>query len=265
MKVIETEAIILKNYSLAEADKIVWCLARETGMVRLSVRGAKRLKSRFGGRLEPFTIADVIYGQKEETELGNLFQAEVVVSHFHLAAKLNVLNALSYLSEILTVVTPPHEPNEVLFRMVRACLSAIDEEREDLASVRLIIVYFELWLLRLAGFLPDFQTCGACHRKFNDKPAYDNWSEGRLVCAQCAPGHRRRDESLPGRLLKVLRSALISPPLKFVHTAKKTEVAQAALDNITHRLLGRILEYTPNYWSTDFDLEETALQIGEVA
>ncbi len=121
MKVIETEAIVLKNYSLAEADKIVLCLTREAGMVRLSVRGAKRLRSRFCGRLEPFTVAELVYGQKEETELGSLFQAEVIISHFHLAGRLNALGALSYLTEILVAITPPSEPNETLFRMVRTC------------------------------------------------------------------------------------------------------------------------------------------------
>jgi DNA repair protein RecO (recombination protein O) len=264
MKVIETEAIILKNYSLAEADKIIWCLTKDAGMVRLSVRGAKRLKSRFSGCLEPFTVAEVIYGQKEETELGNLFQAHVLISYFHLAARLNVLNALSYLSEILTVMAPPHEPNEVLFRMVRACLSAIDEESEDLASVRLIVAYFELWLLRLSGFLPDFRTCSGCHVKFKDAPVYYNQIDARLICAECGLGTRREDQVSP-RLLKVLRQALISPPLKFVQTVKKLEVAQDALEKVTHRLLGRILDYDPNYWSTDFDLEETVSEVEQVA
>ena len=257
MKVVETEAVILKNYSLAEADKIIWCLTRDAGMVRLSVRGAKRLKSRFSGSLEPFTVADIIYGQKEESELGNLFQAEVLVSYFHLAARLNVLSALSYLSEMLTAVAPPHEPNEVLFRMVKACLAAIDQEREDLTSVRLIVTYFELWLLRLAGFLPDFQTCGSCRNKFKDGPIFYHQIEARLMCGECGIGHRREDPLAPS-LLRALRQALIAPPLKFVQTVKKLEVTRPALENITHRLLRRILEYDPTFWNSDFDLEESA-------
>jgi hypothetical protein len=62
-----------------------------------------------------------------------------------------------------------------------------------------------------------------------------------------------------------LRQALISPPLKFVQTAQKLEVAQDALDKVTHRLLGRILDYDPNYWVTDFDLEETVSEVEQVA
>ena len=262
MKVVETEAIILKNYSLAEADKIIWCLTRENGMVRLSVRGAKRLKSRFGGSLEPFTVAEIVYGQKDEAELGNLFQAEVLSSYFHLAARLNVLQALSYLAEMLTAIAPPHEPNEVLFRMVRACLAAVDQEREDLAAVRLVVIYFELWLLRLAGFLPDFQTCGTCQTQLRDEAAYYNQNEARLICRECGSGQRREDPLAPN-LLRALRRALTAPPQTFIQSVKKLNVSQTALETLTHRLLRRILEYDPSFWTADFELEANSTAEGD--
>ena len=85
MKIIETESIALKSYSLGEADKIILFLTSQSGLVRLTVRGAKRLRNRFGGRLEPFTVARIAYGQKEESELGRLLEIETVESYFHLA------------------------------------------------------------------------------------------------------------------------------------------------------------------------------------
>ena len=56
MPLIETESIILKTYNLAEADKIVLFLTRDHGVLRGVAKGAKRLKSRFGSGLEPFSI-----------------------------------------------------------------------------------------------------------------------------------------------------------------------------------------------------------------
>lgn len=259
MKVIESEAIILKNFSLAEADKIILCLAQKAGLVRLSVRGAKRLKSRFGGQLEPFTIAAIIYGQKEETELGRLFQAEISASHFHLSANLNVLNALSYLSEILIAITPAQEPNETLYRMVRACLLAINEARGDLAEVRLIVTYFELWLLRLAGFLPDFRVCSKCQSSILNTRVYYFADEFKLVCQSCA-NQNSKNELMPQPLLKALRAALVMPPLKFAAQAKKMEISHFSLEPITHRLLRRTLDYLPHYWSSDYYLENNPVE-----
>jgi DNA repair protein RecO (recombination protein O) len=59
MPLVETESLILKSYSLAEADKIVVFLTQDQGLVRGVAKGAKRLKSRFGGALEPFSIVDL--------------------------------------------------------------------------------------------------------------------------------------------------------------------------------------------------------------
>ena len=58
---VDSEAIVLRTYDLAEADKIVVCLTREAGVVRAVARGARRLKSRFGGGLEPFTLIRLSY------------------------------------------------------------------------------------------------------------------------------------------------------------------------------------------------------------
>jgi len=69
MALIETESIILKSYNLAEADKIVVFLSEDHGMIRGVAKGAKRLKSKFGSGLEPFSIVRITYKQKESVEL----------------------------------------------------------------------------------------------------------------------------------------------------------------------------------------------------
>ena len=61
MALIETESIILKSYNLAEADKIVVFLSEDHGMIRGVAKGAKRLKSKFGSGLEPFSIVRITY------------------------------------------------------------------------------------------------------------------------------------------------------------------------------------------------------------
>jgi DNA repair protein RecO (recombination protein O) len=264
MKIVETEAIILNSYSLAEADKIILLFTKQSGLVRLSVRGAKRLKNRFGGRLEPFTVADIVYAQKEDAELGRLVGAETLESHFHLATRLNVLNALSYLSKLLMVMTPVHEPNEVLYRMVKACLEAIASVKDDLAAARLVVSYFEIWLLRLTGFLPDFRTCSKCRSRIGSKTVYYWAVDAQLICQDCTTSNRR-GEILAPQIQKLIRAALVQPPLKFVEMADHLNVKRDDLDTITHRLLRKIIEFEPDYWSNDLELEEAAQSRPKVA
>lgn len=120
MGLIETEGLILKSYGLAEADKIVVLLTQHQGLVRGVAKGAKRLKSKFGGSLEPFSIVQVEYFQKEQNELVSIRQIELIKSFFDAASNPQVLQKFAYLSELLTEFAPPHDPNERLYRMEKS-------------------------------------------------------------------------------------------------------------------------------------------------
>ena len=53
------EAVILRTYKLGEADRIVVILTRAHGQVRAVAKGVRRTTSRFGARLEPFSMVDL--------------------------------------------------------------------------------------------------------------------------------------------------------------------------------------------------------------
>ena len=56
MSLFETEALILRTYNLAEADKIVVCLSRSAGLIRGVAKNCRKLKKRFGASLEPSNV-----------------------------------------------------------------------------------------------------------------------------------------------------------------------------------------------------------------
>lgn len=185
MGLIETEAFVLRSYNLAEADKIVICLTREAGIVRGVARGARRLKSRFGAGLEPFTLLHLSYFEKEGRELVSLRQAEIIRSHFSLAASTEAVAVLDYMAELLMEFSPPCEPNEKMFRMVSACLEALAENPRRSYTV---LRYFEIWLLKLAGFLPDVRHCADCHKRLDAQESVHFNVEGRPRCRACSKG-----------------------------------------------------------------------------
>ena len=71
-----TEALILRTYKLNDADRIVVFLTRDRGKKRGVAKGARRLRSRFRGALEPLTRASVVYFEKESRELVSLHDAD---------------------------------------------------------------------------------------------------------------------------------------------------------------------------------------------
>ncbi|HEY0323661.1 MAG TPA: DNA repair protein RecO [Pyrinomonadaceae bacterium] len=240
MGLVETEAIVLRSYNLAEADKIVVCLARSTGLVRVVAHGARRLKSRFGAGLEPFTHVQISYYEKEGRDLANLQQLEIMRSYFSLAENAEAVAALSYMSELVLEFAPPHEPNERLFRMVCATLSALKESPQDLQA---FVRYFEVWTLRLAGFLPDLRACADCGRGFADREGAFVNAEGRLRCVACGQGG---GATLSAEALAQLKSAQKLSPTDFAQRTRGTGVrTQAEVAEVTQRLIKRVLERAP--------------------
>ena len=56
----KTEAIVLRSMRLREADRIVHMYTGTHGKVGAVVKGVRRTKSRFGGRLEPFSRVSLV-------------------------------------------------------------------------------------------------------------------------------------------------------------------------------------------------------------
>jgi len=241
----ETEALVLRTYNLGEADKIVVCLTHSAGLIRGVAKGCRKLKSRFGAALEPFTLVKIYYYQKENQELVSLNQAEIVKSHFDLSGNAETLTGLAYMGDLVIEFSPPYQPNERLFRMVKACLDAICESQSDL---QIILRYFEVWLLKLEGYLPDVRHCGECHQPFDEKePAFMNADLG-FRCCRCSHG---AGDALSRRLQTQLRATQRLAPYVFAQESRAVPASiHREMAELTHKLIGRVLERQPRLRST---------------
>jgi DNA repair protein RecO (recombination protein O) len=245
MAVLDTEALVLRTYNFGEADKIVVCLTRTAGLIRGVAKGCRRLKSRFGAALEPFTLANVTYYQKEHQELVSLNQVEIVKSHFNLSSNAETLAGLAYMGDLVIEFSPPYEPNERLFRMVKACLDAISESQPDL---QVILRYFEIWLLKLEGYLPDIRHCGECHRIFDEKEPAFMGSDTSFRCRSCSQGN---GAALSRSLQTQLRASQKLAPYVFAQESRAVPAnIHREMAELTHQLIGRVLERQPRLRST---------------
>jgi len=214
MPIVETECLVLRSYDLAEADRIVVFFTRDHGIIRGVAKGARRLKSKFGGTLEQFSTVQLTYFQKEDRELVSVQKAEMVRSRFALASRPAYLKTFSYLVELLAELLPPNDPNEKMYRMAAACLDISPGSGEDLSAIEL---YFEVWLLRLGGYLPAWTACGGCMRTLiADEPVMLS-SDLHFECENCSKGRRR--EGVSPKQRSVLSAVQQLPPAEFVSFA----------------------------------------------
>lgn len=237
----ETEAIVLRTHRLGEADKIVVMLTRDAGVVRGTARGARKMKSRYGASLEPFTHIRVSYFEKESRELVSLGQTEIVRSHFELLADDRAYTLLEYLGELVLEFSPPHDRNERLFRMVAATL-------EDFAgtpgAAAGLARYFEIWTLKLAGFWPELKACARCGRELAPRAGEPAYAQGAtIVCAACAGG-----AGLPlgtGVLAHLRAAARQRPGVWAERFSQLSEAEQAQSARLNAHLITRALEREP--------------------
>jgi DNA repair protein RecO (recombination protein O) len=174
----ESEAIVLRTYPLREADLLVTLFTRLEGKVRGVARSAKKSRKRFGGALEPLTFVRAFYEDRERQELARLDACEVLESPLASEVSYGRAAALAHIAELLDELLPDREANDAVFRLSLSVLGSLRG-----SEIWMPVTYFELWLTRLVGFLPDFSECMACGRRLNGSRAYFHALTDGLVCA----------------------------------------------------------------------------------
>jgi DNA repair protein RecO len=235
MSIKESEALVLKSYHLSDADRIVVFFTRDHGVVRGVAKGAKRLHSKFGSTLEPFSTVSLTYFQKEDRELVSIQNVELMRSRFDVASHPSFLGAYSYIADLLTAFALPHDADEKLYRMISACLSA-DVGETDLETVKL---YFELWLLRLSGLLPDWSKCENCAREIDLRRNAYLVTSFHLRCDACRLKHTFAEVS-PNEL-HLYHDVQRLAPGALIESSRNKLHAVRSISGITRRLITQAL------------------------
>ena len=206
MPLIETEAIVLRTCRLGESDKIASLLTRQLGRVRAVAKGAFSRRGRYGAALEPLSYIRVWIYDRENRDLQRIGSAEIEESFFEMQRDYRVQLAAQYLAEVTERFLPDREVNERVFRLLLAVLRAF----KRFGEVNRPLLFFDYWLLRLGGFLPDLSRCMACQRPFAGEDGFYDAGAVALVCERCrssASAERITTKAL--ELIPAFRSAPI--------------------------------------------------------
>jgi DNA repair protein RecO (recombination protein O) len=194
------EAFVLKTQELGENDLIVSLFTRGHGKVRGVARAARSSRRRFGGTLEPLTHVRAAWMEKPQRDLHRLDSMECVRSYAGMQSDPRVQAACAVLSEVSESFAHEGQADEKAFKLVGAILEALDGGGDPWIMVR----YFEYWMLRVHGLLPDLQACAVCGSSLDagSRPRVN--PDGDVRCRDCARG-----ESVQGRTLGTAEMAFL--------------------------------------------------------
>jgi DNA repair protein RecO (recombination protein O) len=173
----QSEALILRTYPFHEADLLVNLFTRTEGKIRGVAKAAKRSKRRFGGALEPLTHVLAHWQEKEKQELVRLDSCDIITSPLVAQMTYPRVVALSYVAEVIDQLLPDREPSDDIFRLTLAVVKHLET-----GGVWMPLTYFDLWIVRLIGLLPDLSRCTTCGVTLNGSRAYFHALADGLLC-----------------------------------------------------------------------------------
>ena len=193
MSVLSSEAVVLRTWPVHEADLIVSFFTRDYGRMRGVAKAALKSRKRFGGALEPMTLARAWFAERPRQELCRLDQLEILRSPLLEPVDHTRMAVLSFYAELLDEALPERDPQDAVFRLLVSVLeqtAAVDSENGNSPARQpwMALTYFSLWMTRLMGLLPDLARCIVCGEALHAAEiSFSGYTDG-LFCGLHANG-----------------------------------------------------------------------------
>jgi DNA repair protein RecO (recombination protein O) len=228
-KTLKTEAIVMRSIRYGEADRILHLYTAERGRAGAIAKGARRPKSRFGGRLEPFFRLDLLL-HEGRGELLTVTQAATVHGYPRLRASGAALSAAARACDAVLRLLDSAEPNLPAYNLLCRYLSLLDDADVPGAASLPVALSFRLKLALAAGFSPELASCTRCGEA--DHLAGFSGAAGGVVCAGCEAGSFPLSEDAHRFMVESIARPLAEAPV-----AGERELRQA------ERAIGETLEH----------------------
>lgn len=179
---LDARAVVLGSRPLGEADRILVLFTREAGRLDAVVKGVRKTKSRWGGRLEPFNVCDLVLFRGRS--LATVTSADLVAMFPRLRMDREAMIAAALVCEVAAAIFPEEEPHERVFNLLCRSLHAFDKGFAGRALEAPVVLGALIKLLHEAGYLPVLDACACCGG--GEQAVAFSASRGGLVCADCA-------------------------------------------------------------------------------
>jgi DNA repair protein RecO (recombination protein O) len=173
------------------------------------------------------------YDVRERQELARLDSCEVLESPMASEVSYPRAVALGHIAELLDELLPDHEANDAVFRLTLSVLHVLNGP-----EIWMPVTYFELWLTRLVGFLPELTECIVCGRSLNGSRAYFHALADGLMC----PDDKRLASSEISSDSRVLAAQMFRAPVESFAEMPWPKAQAADLRKFLIQILQRHLE-----------------------
>lgn len=199
------QGIVLRGFPFGEADRVVVILSPNRGKLRTVAKGVRKTKSRFGGRLEPFTHVDLVL--YDGRNLDTITQVSVIEAFPVLRSDLDRVLAAGIMVEAIDAVTQENESSLRAFLLLQRGLRTLESGpvHSDLTTA------FLLGIADVVGIAPAFDHCAGCGRR--DRLVRFSFADGGVLCERDrTPGAVALRDGLTGYLARIADASIDDLP-----------------------------------------------------
>jgi DNA repair protein RecO (recombination protein O) len=177
------EAVVLRHSDWGEADRLLVIYTRQRGKLRAVVKGARKMRSRKAGHVEPFMHVSLQLALARGPFI--VTDAETLEVYQPLREDLVRTGYAAYLVELIDRFSQEEEGgNPVIFRLLTDTLNRISLDPDPWLAVR----YYEVRLLDSLGFRPQLVHCINCQAEIQPEDQFFSPGQGGILCPRCGKG-----------------------------------------------------------------------------
>jgi DNA repair protein RecO (recombination protein O) len=174
-------ALVLRKTKLGEADLILHLLSEDGRIVRAVAKGMRKPSSRYAGRLEPGSVADLMLNTGRSLEI--ISDARSVDLHPALRDDYDRSTAASVALDVLDKMAVEGQTEERLFGLAQATLCAL-ESAEGEAHIRAVVTAFLVKAMAMHGYRPHLESCVSCACESSVASGF-SLEAGGVICPSC--------------------------------------------------------------------------------
>lgn len=230
MRIVATDALILHAFDYRETSRIVRLATRDTGIVSVVARGARRPKSRFGSSFDLFTSGVAHFTARPGADLHTLTGFDTTHSRPELAESLARFGAASAVAEICMRFGREDESG-LVHDAASSMLDAIGASEPHVVAA---VTLAGIWrFVAELGFAPSLAECASCEKRLAPEANVTfHHRAGGALCEQCAT------RAHGGRLVPAAARAVVTRWLE----GESAELVDAPSAAAHRRLLREFLE-----------------------
>jgi DNA repair protein RecO (recombination protein O) len=205
---VKSEAVVLRSIRFGEADRILHLYTPARGRIGAIAKGARRTKSRFGARLEPFFRIGIEL-HEGHGELLTVTGAQTIAAYPRLRCDARSLDAAARACDAVSRLFDTNEPHPHVFNLLCRQLALLDEQPGE--AIRARSLAFRMKLLHAAGIAPQLGACAHCGE--TEHLVGFSGAAGGVVCSACEAGSFPIGVEAHGFMTGILQSPLAEAPI----------------------------------------------------